>query len=125
MENRPQADAKHPPEYQRDLNPDHLAGQNVGMPSADREIGLRSAYDVKPLHRALSDFPDDELKEVPILEEGQRLRQGATYMDLRDRREFTATGDMAAGSDNAYVAKDQVPYPTWNRLRGITDPERL
>lgn len=31
---------------------------------------------------------------------------------------------MAAGSGNAYVAWEQVAYDTWNRLRGITDPER-
>jgi hypothetical protein len=125
MQGKPQAEVKHPPEWERDLNPDRMAGQNIGA-EPDREVELRTAYDVKPLHRAMEGFGDDELKQVPVLPAGERLEQGATYLDLRDpgRGEFTATGDMAAGQENAYVAKDQVPYETWNRLRGIRDPER-
>jgi hypothetical protein len=125
MENRPQNQVKHPPEYERDLNPARLEGQNIGPNPGDREVGIRTAYDVKPLHRGL-DLGDDELKQIPVLPEGQRLQQGATYLDLRDpeRGEFTATGDMSADAECAYVAKDQVPYPTWNKLRGIRDPER-
>ena len=125
MQAKPQTEVKHPPEWERDLNPDRMAGQNVGA-EPDREVGLRTAYDVKPLHRAMSDIGDDELKQVPVLPAGERLQQGATYLDLRDpaRGEFTATGGIAADSDHAYVAKDQVPYETWNRLRGIRDPER-
>jgi hypothetical protein len=124
MQDRPQNEVKHPPEYQRDLNPDHMAGQNLGTTS-DREVAMRSAFDIKPLSRALN-LPDDELKRVPVIRPGERLQQGATYLDLRDpqRGEFTATGDMAAGSENAYVAKEQVAYDTWNRLRGIDDPQR-
>ena len=124
MQRKPQNQVKHPPEYQDDLNPDHMAGQNLG-PTSDREVRMRSAFDVKELSREL-DLPDDELKGIPVIESGERLQQGATYLDLRDRSrgEFTATGDMAAGPGNAYVAKEQVAYGTWNRLRGITDPER-
>ena len=124
MQGKPQNEVKHPPEYQGDLSPNHMAGQNIGLTS-DREVRMRSAYDVKPLSREL-DLPDDELKRVPVIEPGERLQQGATYLDLRDPRrgEFTATGDMAAGEGNAYVAKEQVAYDTWNRLRGIDDPER-
>lgn len=124
MKSRPQNEVKHPPEYQRDLNPSHMAGQNLG-PTSDREVAMRSAYDMKPLSREL-DLPDDELKRLPVVQAGERLQQGATYLDLRDpsRGEFTATGDMAAGPGNAYVAKEQVAYDTWNRLRGVNDPER-
>ena len=70
---------------------------------------------------------DDALKQIPILWPDARLEQGATYIDLRDprRREFTATGDMSAGEDNWYVPKDAVDYELWNRLIGITNPERL
>lgn len=123
---QPQAGAKHPPEWQGDLSPDHLAGQNVGGESADREQGLRTAYDVKPLHRQMSEWQDDDLKQIPVLPQGQRLRQGGTYLDLNhlDRGEFTAMGDMEASSGNAYVPKDRVPYQVWNRLRGIDDVER-
>ncbi|HEX8903538.1 MAG TPA: hypothetical protein VF771_01710 [Longimicrobiaceae bacterium] len=125
MQGKPQAEAKHPPEWERDLNPDHMAGQNIGA-EPDREVQVQTAYDVKPLHRGLSDFPDDELRQVPVLPRGERLQQGGTYLDLRspERGEFTATGDMAADEGHAYVAKDQVPYETWNRLRGVRDPER-
>lgn len=124
---RPQNEQKHPPEYQADLNPDHMAGQNVGNVSADRETGLRTAYDVKPLHRSMQGFQDDELKRIPVLPEGERLQQGATYLDLRDpeRGEFTATGEMSAEPESAITPKDRVDYPTWNRLRGIDDPQRL
>lgn len=122
----PQTERKHPGEWERDLNPDHMAGQNVGERSADREQGLRTAYDEKPLHRRLGEWEDDDLKQIPILPEGQRLQQGATYLDLQqlDRGEFTAMGEMAAGPENAYVPKDEVPYSIWNRLRGVDDPER-
>ncbi len=122
----PQREKKHPDEWERDLNPDRMEGQNVGPVSSDRERGDRTAFDVKPLHRVMRDWPDEELKRIPVLEEGTRLQQGATYLDLRDpeRGEFTAMGDMAAGPRDAYVPKDEVPYPTWNRLRGIDDPER-
>jgi hypothetical protein len=67
---------KHPPEYQRDLNPDHMAVQNLGTTS-DREVAMRSAFDIKPLSRAL-DLPDDELKRVPVIRPGARLQQHAT-----------------------------------------------
>ena len=56
-----------------------------------------------------------------------RLDQGGTYIDLRDaeRREFTATADMTAGDDNWYVPKHDVDYELWNRLIGISNPDRL
>lgn len=128
MAAKPQTEKKHPDQWERDLNPDRMAGQNIGERSADREQGLPSAYDDKDVHRSLHDqFADDELKRIPVLPAGQRLQQGATYLDLRDpeREEFTATGEMSAGADNRYVPKDEVPYSLWNRLRGVDDPERI
>jgi len=112
----------HPDEYERDLNPDRLAGQNIG----GTERRFISAHDWKEVHRTLSEFADDELEQIPLIAEGERLQQGATYLDLNDRqrREFTATGDMRAGSGDRIVPKDEVPYPLWNRLRGIDDPRR-
>jgi hypothetical protein len=124
MQSKPQNEAKHPDEYQRDLNPSHMAGQNIGG-DLDRELGMRTAHDIKDLSRGLN-LSDDELRRVHVLPDGERLQQGGTYLDLRDRArgEFTASGDMAAGEGNAYVAKDQVSYDTWNKLRGIDDPRR-
>ena len=89
--------------------------------------GSRTAYDLKDAHRMLEGITDDGLKQIPVLWPGTRLDQGATYIDLRDpeRREFTATADMEAGPNNWYVPKHDVDYELWNRLIGISNPERL
>ena len=115
---------KHPQEYMRDLNPNAMAGQNIGTPAM---APTRTAYDVKDLHRRLNHLLDDDLKQIVVQSEGARLKQGATYVDLNDleRGEFTATGDMVAGPDNWYVAKDDVHYNLWNLLVGVQEPERL
>ncbi len=74
-----------------------------------------------------SSSTDDELKRIPVVPAGQRLKQGATYLDLSDpaRREFTASAGMGAGRANHFVPKDEVPYSLWNRLSGVDDPERM
>lgn len=117
MADKPQMEQKHPDEWNRDLNPERLAGQNIGGEAENRELGARTAHDVKPVHRALGEFRDDELKQIPILEAGTRLRQGATYLDL-DTGEFTATGEMAVERGHTVVPKDRVHFDTWNKLLG-------
>ena len=79
------------------------------------------------MHRLLEGITDDGLKQIPVLWDGTRLEQGATYIDLRDpqRREFRATGDMVATPEHWYVPKDAVDYELWNRLVGVSNPERL
>jgi hypothetical protein len=74
----------------------------------------------------LHTFSDNELKQLPILPEENRLEQGATHIDLANLAlgEFTATGDMRVGSNNWIVAKKVVPYTLWNRLLGVGAPER-
>jgi len=118
---------KHPPEYQRDLNPDAAAGINYGSvgPHPEKD-NPRTAYDVKEAHRLLRDFTDDQLKQIPILPVGSRLEQDATYLDLADpdRREFKATSGMDAGPGRLIVPKSEVDYQLWNRLRGVADPAR-
>jgi hypothetical protein len=115
--------------WRQDLNPDSMEGQNTAAaemrPGADD--GLRSAYDLKDLHNKLQGYTDDELRTIGVIPEGARLEQGATYIDLREDKpeEFTARGDMVAGSDNWYVSKSETDYQTWNRLIGVTNPERL
>jgi hypothetical protein len=118
---------QHPEPWRNDLNPDRMAGQNLGMANPHPEQSSRTAYDVKDAHRMLEGITDDGLKQIPVLWEGTRLEQGGTYIDLRDpdRKEFTATGDMQATGDNWYVPKAGVDYELWNRLIGITNPERL
>ena len=126
-DNVPRPGEQHPERWRDDLSPNRMAGQNYGTTSPRTEVDARTAYDVKDLHRRLNDFEDDDLKQSAVLPEGSRLEQGATYVDLAadEPTEFTATGDMSAGRGNCYVLKSSVDYTLWNRLIGVTDPERL
>jgi hypothetical protein len=115
-------------DFEADLHPGASPGPNAGPGSGSVDVGLPTARDVKEVHRALGgDFADDELDGIPVLPAGRRLEQGATYVDLRDpeRREFTARAGMEAGGGHWFVPKDQVPYSVWNRLIGVTEPERI
>ena len=116
----PQQEKKHPDEYQEDLNPNRMAGQNIGPDVFERERPIPTAHDAKQLHRSLRNFTDDELKQIPILPVGERLEQGATYIDLAENRpsEFKSTGGAEARAGHFYVPKDRVPYEIWNRLIG-------
>jgi hypothetical protein len=112
-------------EFDRDLNPDPMAGQNVGGAGVHREKRGRTAKDVKEVHAEFNDWSDEDLDQVPIVPAGTRLEQNATYMDLSSgRREFTATGNMSAQQGQCLIAKSEVPYQLWNRLRGIQDVNR-
>jgi hypothetical protein len=113
-------------DFDLDLQPDHLAGQNIGARASEQSRSSRTAFDLKPVHNSLRDWPDDELKAIPVIDEGEALLQGATYINLADQGqgEITAMGDMRAGAADAFVPKSEVPYTTWNRLRGIDSPER-
>jgi hypothetical protein len=107
--------AQHPAEYREDTNPG--AGRDLNVrPSERPEATVRTAYDDKSLHERL-DLRDDELKAIPLIAEGTRLRQGATYLDLLDLVDFTATADMVVGERDRFAAKDEVSYDLWNRLR--------
>lgn len=121
------ASAGDAPEWRDDLNPSALAGQNIGPASADREKRSRTLHDLKDLHRRYSGLADDDLRQIPVLDTGLRLKQGATYFDLNDtgRGEFVANGEMLAGQQNAYVPNAEVPYQLWNRLIGVDNPERV
>ena len=124
-EKQPQPGQQHPEEWRRDLNPNARAGQNDG---GDQQLSnAPTAYEVKGVHRQFHGFSDDELKRIPIVPSGTRLQQGAVYVDLQDESlsEFKATGDMTVGTGNWYVPKDEVDYQLWNRLIGVTNPERL
>jgi hypothetical protein len=122
-EPKQQARQKHPDEWQRDLNPDHLAGQNIGPESEPRDSEL-TAFHLRKRGRELRGLDDDDLKQVPVLAEGTRLQQGATYVNLADDtpREFRATGALVAEAGDAYAPKDRVPYEVWNRLIGEPKP---
>jgi hypothetical protein len=115
--------------YGLDLNPDFLAGQNRGLQGSHPEKAddVRTAYDIKNLHNRLNDFEDDDLKGIPVLPPGTALEQRATYIDLRESqpKEIKARAGMKAGQKNWYVPKSEVDYVVWNRLIGVTNPERL
>ena len=121
---KPQAEQKHPDEWQRDLNPDRLAGQNIGRDSDERAASDTTAFHLRKRGHELGGLDDNDLKQVPVLREGTRLQQGATYVDLSEDqpREFTATADMHAEPGHAYAPKDRVPYEVWNRLIGEPKP---
>ena len=63
----PRPGQQHPQEWRRDLNPDALAGQNTGATAGQAGRNLLTAYDLKDVHRALRDIPDDALKQIPVL----------------------------------------------------------
>jgi len=113
--------AAHPDEYRHDLNPNAMAGQNIGTAGLHPEKSARTARDVKELHARFRDWSDDDLGQIPVVPEGARLEQDATYLDLSAPvpSEFTATGAMTAGRDERYVPKSEVPYEIWNRLLGV------
>jgi hypothetical protein len=119
-----QSRQKHPDEWQQDLNPNHLAGQNIGQESEQRERTDLTAFHLRKRGYELRGLDDNDLKQVPVLAEGTRLQQGATYVNLADDqpREFKATADVTAESGDAYAPKDKVPYEVWNRLIGEPKP---
>jgi hypothetical protein len=121
---KPQAQQKHPDEYQRDLNPNHIAGQNIGQESAAAAETEETAFHLRKRGFELRGLDDNDLKQVPLLKAGTRLQQGATYADLSNDspREFKATGNIEADRFHAYAPKDRVPYEVWNRLIGEPKP---
>src|SRR5207249_11430522 len=123
VEEKPQAQRKHPDHWEYDLNPDRLQGQNIG-PSSAEDSNARTAAQIKEVTELLPNFRNDELKEIPIVPRGSRLKQGAVYLDLRKPvfGSFQATGEMTAGSENLYVPRAEVAYEYWNRLMKSGEP---
>lgn len=123
----PRPGEQHPPEWREDLNPDANAGLNYNLEEPQPEVDGPVASELPGARDRIQDLSKDELEQLPVLPEGSRLEQGATYVDLRDpdRREFTATAGMVAGPDHWYVPKNKVGYQLWNRVIGVTNPERL
>jgi hypothetical protein len=114
-------------DFDHDLHPNFLAGQNTGFAGSPGALDGATADDIKKIRTLLPGFTSAELRAIPILPTGTRLEQGATYLDLRhpDRGPFHGQASMEAGADNYYVPKKALDYVTWNRLTGVTDPERL
>ena len=113
-------------QWQEDLNPNPMAGQNDGLRTKQEGRYDLTAYEIEELRDKLSGFSEDELKRIPILKPGTRLQQGATYINLNDpkREEYTGVADMSVDETNFIVPKSEVGYQLWNRLIGVENPER-
>ena len=116
---KPQEQKKHPGNWEQDLNPHRLGGQNTGRQNS-QNLDLRSAAGIKELTECLGHFRDDELAQIAVVSTGSRLQRGAVYLDLRNPapEPVVATADMTADEHNLYVAKAETPYNYWNRLVG-------
>jgi hypothetical protein len=115
---KPQKQQKHPPNYAEDLNPDYMAGQNIGSGGPDSVDRAEYASQRKDLVDSLVEFNKNELAQIPLVRAGARLKRNATYLDIRMRgsRPFTATGDEFAPEGRCIVAKAETPNTLWNRL---------
>ena len=114
-------------DFERDLHPKRLAGEEQGPERLQPSRAGRTLADEKAITRQRRGLSEADLKQIPVLPEGTQLEQGATYIDLRDpdAQAFTAKGAMVAGPDNLYIPKSDVDHVLWNRLIGVTNPERL
>ncbi len=115
-------------ELERDFHKDVPLGEQVDAtaPRSEAAAGL-TADALKDLRSRLPGLTDAELKRVPIEPEGYRLREGATYVNLRDPNltPFVATGGMVAEPGSALAPKSATDYLLWNRIVGVEAPEQL
>ncbi len=126
-QNTPQ-DRRDPSEFDDDLTANNRAGENNGLSNPPPTKFAQSADTIKSMHATtLADLTNDELKSIQIVPEGNRLQQGAKYIDLHhlEQGEITATSEMVAGPENAYVSKKETDYVLWNRLNQVDTPARL
>jgi len=108
-----------PDPWKQDLNPDAGAGINDPQVGPSDQQETIPAADLKAVFALYPNLSDDELRHIPILKPGTRLKPGARYLDLRTPgSEFSGRGDMEATADHLYVAKDEVDYELWNKLIG-------
>jgi hypothetical protein len=115
-EPKPQEEKKHSEGWERELNSNRMQGQNIG-PHHVQDHNPRVAADIKELTRTLTGFNNDELKDIPIVPTGVRLKQGAVYLDLRNPAQIiNVTAETIAREENLYVPKAEIPRMIWNRL---------
>jgi hypothetical protein len=124
---KPQERSKHPAQWEQDLNPNRMEGQNMGPNPVQSDPRSRTAADIKPLTERLSGFTMDDLRQIPIVPVGAQLKQSAVYLDLREPTPvpFTATAETVAGEHNYYTPKAEVPYEHWNRLVDMLAPAAI
>lgn len=117
-DDKPQKQQKHPPSYAEDLNPDHMAGQNIGPGGPDSVDRGEYVSQRKDLVNSLVEFNKNELAQIPLVRAGARLKRGATYLDIRMRglEPFTATENTFAPEGRCIVPKAETPIDLWKRL---------
>ncbi|WP_141731732.1 hypothetical protein [Oligoflexus tunisiensis] len=105
---------RHPDEYLKDLNPQEF------MKSQEEKQPHKSLNDIKEAHQRFQ-LTRDEMRTVPIMAEGELLREGAIYANLRDEQptEFTATSGIKARPGEWIAPKSMVDYRLWNRLMAL------
>ncbi len=108
--------------HDADLHTPRDPGEHRGY-----EQHSRTAYDVKSLHDRYRELPDDVLKQIPVVDAGTRLEEGAIYLDLSDpeQGEFRGMNNVVVGPDECFVPKKLVDFELWNRLIGVRDRFRL
>ena len=105
------------------LHPDRNAGINHEERGANPEQNAPNAEILTHVRRMMPELNNDELRRIVVLQPGDRLEQGATYIDLRSpsRTEFTADAGMVATENNLFVPKSVTDYELWNRLTGQSE----
>ncbi len=117
---------REPDSFDEVLHPHRNAGINHEERGANPERDAPNAEILTQVHNIVPELTNDELRRIVVLQPGDRLEQGATYIDLRspNRIEFTADAGMTATRDNLFVPKSVTEYELWNKLRGVNDAER-
>ncbi len=114
-------------DFDNDLHPHNRSGQND---SPDRNEG-RSAYLLKEnestMHPRLQMLPVQELKQIPVLDTGTRLQEGAAYLDLRnlDSGAFQGMNNREVGPDDLFTAKSHLDHEQFAYLTGATTVAQL
>ena len=114
-------------DFDNDLHPHNRAGQNN---STDRNEG-RTAFILKEnestLHARLQKLPDQELKQIPLLDTGTRLQEGAAYLDLRnlDGGAFQGMNNREVGAGDAFTSKSHLDHEQFAYLTGATTVAQL
>ena len=68
----PRPGEQHPAGWREDLNPNAMAGQNLGITGPHDDKRKHNAYEIKELHERMPEFTDDEPKSVPVLRLARR-----------------------------------------------------
>ncbi|XYH94149.1 hypothetical protein ACMHYB_40810 [Sorangium sp. So ce1128] len=127
-----QANQKPPDELQRDLNPNHMAGQNIEGDPSTLDPSVELASDIDDPTRQLQGSTSDEPRESPGLPEGARPLQDAVYVDLAGSERRALSGARSGpprrgsrGRDSTWCTNPGAPHMDWNRLVRVNDPQRL